>query len=332
MKKNIFFTLIATFGILVTDQVWAQTETPDVKKSEEIIIRKNGDSVKKMTIEIDGDKVTVNGKPLSDYHNGDITIVEKVEKDKGNDNFSWAPDNNNDSNWELFQNDVNNDTPHAFLGVLSSKANNGVKITEVVKGSAAEKAGLAVGDVITKVDDNSIGSPSDLLKAITAHKPGDEVKVYYLRDNKMKDTDARLGKSEQEKRVFSFRGNPQLNGNDFNFQMPLMPGMNGMNGRYFKFFNDNNKPKLGLKIEDTETGNGVKVLAVEEGSAADKAGIKKGDVITELNNEKVSNVNEVVDQLQDQGEKDKVNIKAMRNNKAINFEVKVPKKLNSADL
>ena len=64
---------------------------------------------------------------------------------------------------ELFQDDAENAAPHAFLGVLTGKADEGVKINEVVKGTAAEKAGLLKGDIITELDDKSISSPEDLM-------------------------------------------------------------------------------------------------------------------------------------------------------------------------
>ena len=90
--------------------------------------------------------------------------------------------------------------------------------------------------------------------------------------------------------------------------------------------------RLGLKIEDTENDNGVKILNVEEGSPADKAGLKKDDVITTFNGEKVNSVDELMDQVNDSEDKSNINIKAMRNNSEMNFEVKIPKKLNSANL
>lgn len=329
MKKHILFATILIAGTTLSSQSKAQDKAPKEKKSEEIIIRKKGDVNKKMTIEINGDKVTVNGKPLSDYHDGDVTVMQRDMRNRGSDNFLWAPDS---KSMELFQNDFNNSEPHTFLGVVTAKVDDGVKITEVVKGSSAEKSGLKDGDVITKVDDQKIISPEDLSDAVTAHKPGDAVKIYYMRDNKKQDTEAKLGESKQTNRTFNFRENPELQGNDFNFKMPDMRYMPRVPNEDFNFSYNTNKPKIGLKIEDTESGNGVKVLDVEEGSAADKAGIKKDDVVTELNGEKVNNVNDARQQLNETGDDQSVKVKAMRDNTEMNFEVKIPKHLNSANL
>ncbi len=335
MKKNIFFTAVVMAGIMLSGNSWAQ-DAPKAKKSEEIIIRKNDNADKKMTIEIDGDKVTVNGKPLSEFHDGDITIMKKDMRDRRSNNFLYAPDNMN-MDYEL--NEMDNGKPHPFLGVSSTKGDDGAKITEVVKGSAAEKAGLLSGDVITKIDDKKVESPEELMDVVKAHKPGEEVKVYYLRENKKKDTKAKLGESKMNKRTMVFKGNPGMNGNDFNFKMPnmqnmdKMPGMQDRLNRNFNFMYDNtDKPKIGIKIEDTENGDGVKILNVEEGSPADKAGLKKDDVITSFNGNKINNVDEMMGKLDANEEKEKLDIKARRNNADMNFEVKIPKKLNSADL
>ena len=109
--------------------------------------------------------------------------------------------------------------------------------------------------------------------------------------------------------------------------MPKMPN------NYFKYkYWNKSTPKLGLKIEDVENNGGAKVLTVEEGSAADKAGLKKDDIITEINGERVNNVNEMREQLNEEDDKGILNFKAKRNNAEMNFEVKIAKELNNADL
>ncbi|MFN2521508.1 MAG: PDZ domain-containing protein, partial [Candidatus Limnocylindria bacterium] len=47
----------------------------------------------------------------------------------------------------------------------------------VDSGTPAEKAGLAPGDVIQSVDGRPVRGNTDLAAAISAHKPGDQVKV-----------------------------------------------------------------------------------------------------------------------------------------------------------
>jgi S1-C subfamily serine protease len=69
----------------------------------------------------------------------------------------------------------------AFLGVeLSpSSQSDGAAIAGVVSGSAAAKAGLQAGDVITEVDGDRVTSASGLSSVMTDHKPGDQIRLRY---------------------------------------------------------------------------------------------------------------------------------------------------------
>ena len=72
----------------------------------------------------------------------------------------------------------------AFLGVqVSGQGTGGVVLKGVVDGSAAEKAGLAAGDTITKVDGTRIRSANDLRSALAPHSPGDTVSVSWTDAN-----------------------------------------------------------------------------------------------------------------------------------------------------
>lgn len=328
MKKIILSGLITACIALSAIVVFAQKEKVEKKESREIIIRNNGDKDTKMKIEIDGDKVTVNGKPLSDYKNDDVTIIERDINQRGRDNLVYSLREPNE-NFEFFNNDLENSGPKTFMGVITEKTTDGVKINEVMKGSSAEKAGLQNGDVITKINDKNIRNPDDLLEAVQSYKPNEEVKVYYKRNGKINDVKVKLGERKESTRTFIYNDdNGFRNGNGYNFKMPKMPDFPNT---YFKHWNNNNV-KLGVKVEDSPGNEGAKILSVEEGSAADKAGLKKDDIITEMDGEKVTNVDEVRLQLMDTGDKESFNLKAKRNNNEMNFEIKIPKPVNSADL
>ncbi len=330
MKKIIIPGFITVCITLSSVAGFAQKEKDKSEKkvSKEIIIRKDGDKDTKMKIEIDGDNVTVNGKPLSDYKNGDVTVIERNRMNRGSGNFLYSPGNDN-MNFEVFKHDMANAKPHTFMGVVTDKSTDGVKINEVMKESSAEKAGLKVGDIITKIDNKDITSPSELMEAVRAHKPNEEVKVYYKRDEKKNDMKLKLGESKQSSQAFVINGDRDFkNESDFNFSMPPMPKIQGFKNQNFSW-NMNNGVKLGVKVEDTQDKSGAKILSVEEGSAADKAGLKKDDIITEMNGEKV---NDVRSGLMDSKDKENFALKAKRNNAEMNFEVKIPKPVNSADL
>ena len=90
--------------------------------------------------------------------------------------------------------------------------------------------------------------------------------------------------------------------------------------------------KIGLKIQDLEEGIGVKVIAIEKESAAEKAGLQKGDILVSIGGIKVGNTDEARQQLRPTPAKNGYTIKAKRGGKEMNFEVKYPKKINTIDL
>jgi putative serine protease PepD len=67
----------------------------------------------------------------------------------------------------------------AYLGVttLASAVSSGALVGRVVGGSPADGGGVQIGDVIVKVDDEDVGAPEDISRAIESRKPGDEVEV-----------------------------------------------------------------------------------------------------------------------------------------------------------
>lgn len=81
-----------------------------------------------------------------------------------------------------------------FLGVRYRMISNkeaiakgwveGAGVVEVVLNSPAEKAGIKVGDIITKVDQEKVTEANDLLKILSKKKVGEEIKVVIWRENK----------------------------------------------------------------------------------------------------------------------------------------------------
>jgi aminopeptidase YwaD len=82
-----------------------------------------------------------------------------------------------------------------FFGVGGGAGgeSDGVRLSQVVAGSGAEKAGLREGDVLVRFGDTPLHGFEDLLTALKDHKPGDEVRVLYLRDGLDHETMATLG-------------------------------------------------------------------------------------------------------------------------------------------
>lgn len=91
---------------------------------------------------------------------------------------------------------------HARLGVRvtdvrsnqgSSGTAGGAGIVRVQSGSAAAKAGLQAKDIAVKLNDREIDSADALIAAVRSHRPGDTVKLTYVRDGSTHTTKVTLG-------------------------------------------------------------------------------------------------------------------------------------------
>ncbi|MFE2596234.1 S1C family serine protease [Streptomyces sp. NPDC059396] len=69
----------------------------------------------------------------------------------------------------------------------------GVAVVKVTKGGAADRAGIKVGDIIVKVDSTGITTITSLSEALAPHKPGQKVKVTYVRSGGTKTAEVTLG-------------------------------------------------------------------------------------------------------------------------------------------
>lgn len=303
------------------DKVVEKVVEKDKKEQEQIVIRRDGNEKGKMVIEIDGDKITINGKVMKE---GEGTVTRQRIKDPLSF-YMRTPGavSVNGDGFRLFHEDAN----HAMLGVTTEKAENGAKVKSVTAESAAEKIGLKEGDIITHINETAIADPDALSKAIRAQKPGDNVKVSYLRDGKKQTANAELTKW---KGAFKFDMD-NLNF-DFDINTPGVPQAprRVMPGQAFSW--NNNQPRLGISVQDTEEGKGVKVIEVEPDSHAAKAGVKENDVIQEIDGRAIDNTDQVVKMIRESREKASIKLKVDRGGKSQQIEVKMPKKIKSADL
>ncbi len=346
--KTVLFAA-ATLGFMAfAPAVQAQEEITvtqnDKKESQEIYIRKKGDKEAKLTVVIKGDKVTINGKPLSEFKDDNITINKRyitVFDKNGNKEINLVPGEfmNNMRFWK----DSSKAVTYTFLGVSTDQTEQGAKIINVTKESAAEKAGLQKDDIINAIGDKKIDGPAGLSEYIRSLKPKDEVTIYYTRDGKSSSTRAILGERKEENSfAMAFSAPNDLSGSYRSpyvqdVPMPGLPRLNnldGLNGNNFEVFGNMfpRKQKLGLKIQDTEDGNGVKVLDVDKDSPAEKAGLKKEDILVEIAGNKINNTDEARESLMENMDKPAYNIKAKRNGNNLSFDIKIPKKLKTTNL
>ncbi len=352
MKRISIYALAlvsATQLLSVTAFAQDKKEKEKIEKKEQIIIRKKGDKTEKTTIVIEGDKVTVNGKPVEkgdkdiiiERFDGDDAFIMRMPKVPGVKGYSKmyrfeGPEWNQDKFMKEFKFDMKGG---AFLGVITNENDKGAAIDEVQKETAAEKAGLQKGDIITKVGDQKIEGPEDLVEAISAKNANDEVEITYLRGGKEKKAKVKLGESKFPGEMFQHNmelKHELLKEKQRVFQDRQFEFQHRMPQEFKQFEGDmlfmHNRPQLGATIQDTEEGTGVKVLEVDKDSPAAKNGLQKDDIITEINGKKVENVGNAREALREKNEKNVWNLKVTRGGNPVNIEVKIPKKLNKVDL
>jgi serine protease DegQ len=76
----------------------------------------------------------------------------------------------------------------AFIGIAMEESysrNDGAMIREVIKGTAAEEAGIQTGDLVVEIDGQAVANPSVLIAALKTKKIGDKVQLKIKRGDKM---------------------------------------------------------------------------------------------------------------------------------------------------
>jgi serine protease Do len=144
----------------------------------------------------------------------------------------------------------------------------GALVADVMDGSPAAKAGLLRGDVITVFDGATIHDMHELPRAVANTPVGKQVKVEALRQGKAKTFMVTIAALKEEAATTSAAATGQL-------------------GMEVENLSPEQAPKLGLRSVE-----GVVVTTVEEDSPAADAGIRQGDVILEVNRQRIRNTDE----------------------------------------
>jgi putative serine protease PepD len=136
------------------------------------------------------------GGPLLDLEGRVIGVNSQIESDSGgNDGVGFAVPSNTVKT--IVSQLVEGGTvEHAYLGVSLTQAQGGttgVQVAEVRDGTPAATAGLQAGDVITSVDGDSVSSMQEIQSAIDAKRPGDTIRVGYVRDGAEHTVSVKLG-------------------------------------------------------------------------------------------------------------------------------------------
>ena len=150
---------------------------------------------------------------------------------------------------------------------LGIKESGGALVADVVSGSPAEKAGIKTGDVIIEFNRKEIKDSSDLPPVVARVEPGTTVQLKVLREGKQVSLPITVGELKDNEIVASAQES------DLGLSVqPVTPDI---------------AQSLGL-----ERAEGLVVSSVKPGSAAEEAGLRSGDVITQINRRPVKNLAE----------------------------------------
>jgi len=194
---------------------------------------------------------------------------------------------------------------------LELKDNYGILITEVVPEGPADNAGLLKDDVMLKLDGDKLYTLGQFKKIINNHKPDDVIKIVFVRNGKSKEINVTLG----GKAVF---------GSEFFF--PKIDVFQKAPEKMFvyKYGKDNNK-WIGVYVNSNitvEVDNGDKneivQLSIEEvieGTPAEKAGLKKGDILLRAGESVIDELSDLSNEINKKKVGEKIELHILRDSK-----------------
>ncbi|MBE9529137.1 MAG: Do family serine endopeptidase [Proteobacteria bacterium] len=152
------------------------------------------------------------------------------------------------------------------------KAPDGALISSVNVGDPAEKAGIKAGDIVVSFNGKKIDEYNDLPRVVASTVPGKRVAVKVVRDGKSKSLFITVGTKNEGTDVAAAGPDTEKNGPGAKLGITVQP------------LDTETARRLGVR--DTTTG--VYISYVRAGSIAASAGLKRGDVIREINRKTIT--------------------------------------------
>jgi serine protease Do len=174
---------------------------------------------------------------------------------------------------------------------FGAKDNKGVLLSEVMTDSPAAKGGLQSGDILLEFQGKKMEAPADLQRAVGLTSPGTSAKVKVWRDQGEKTLEVRIGEAPDEPR--EARGGTPRGKSSLGLDVSAIT------------------PELARRLNLRGT-DGVVVARVEDGSPAEEAGIQRGDVIREINRQKVRSMADFEKLTKDAKEGDRLTVLLQR--------------------
>lgn len=190
---------------------------------------------------------------------------------------------------------------------LDLDVTKGVLVSGVQDDSPADTAGIEEGDVVVSFAGTAVDSPDQLRELVSEFEPGATAKIDVVRDGKAQSFTVTVGERSKSE--------------TFSFEVP-----DGDMGELRHAFTMVGGPRLGISAHELEDDNdlgsyfgaedGILVLGVEDESVAEKAGVKAGDVIQTIGDDKVGDVGDLREALRDFDEGDEFTIGVLRHGKS----------------
>jgi serine protease Do len=155
------------------------------------------------------------------------------------------------------------------------KNGKGAVVNDILKGSPAEKAGLKRGDVILEVDGKTVNDAESLRNIVAQREIGSHITIKIIREGKPISLTAKVSELPVEMQETSIEKSEKE-----------MDEENVFAGFTVIALSHEIAKQLGLSRDE----KGVVIIKVEPDSPAEEAGLKKGDVIQEINKRTVTNL------------------------------------------
>jgi serine protease Do len=175
---------------------------------------------------------------------------------------------------------------------LHLKEEHGVEVTSVDADSPAAKAGVKVSDVVLEYNGQRVEGIEQFLRLVHETPVGRQAKLLISRNGATQTLTATIASRSSKDFIWS--------GDGFRFNMPPMPPIRipdmprTLMMWQSRTLGVESEPLSGSQLGDYfGAKDGVLIRSVIKGSAAEKAGLKAGDVITKIGSQKVSSPKEI---------------------------------------
>jgi len=155
---------------------------------------------------------------------------------------------------------------------LRVSPNIGAMVSRVEPGAPAARAGILAGDVITQLDGRPTAQGHDVVREITARRPGERIELTVLREGQSRRVSVTAGRRPDERN--GREGSPHRPAARREAQ-PMTLGVEVL-------------PLDPMRARQFGVSRAVVVTAVESGGAADRAGLRRGDVVLQADGREVS--------------------------------------------